>query len=71
MLHTKFQGHRPFGSREEDCFKVFTIYVHGDHFGHVTGTIRTNCRLPIKWRLLPKFGFIQSSGFSGEDVLIC
>ena len=21
MLHTKFQGHRPFGSREEDFFK--------------------------------------------------
>ena len=30
---TKFQGHRPFGSREED-FKVFTIYRYGGHFGH-------------------------------------
>ena len=26
MLHTKFQGHRRFGSSEEDFFKVFTIY---------------------------------------------
>ena len=31
MLHTKFQGHRPFGSREEKFFKVFTIYGHGGH----------------------------------------
>ena len=30
MLHTKFQGHRPFGSGEE-AFKVFTIYGHGGH----------------------------------------
>ena len=32
MLHTKFQGHRPFGSGEEDSFKVFTIYGHGKPF---------------------------------------
>ena len=38
MLHTKFQGHRPFGSGE-DFFKVFTIYGHGGHLGHVTWTI--------------------------------
>ena len=38
MLHTKFQGHRPFGSREEDFLKVFTIYGHGGHLGHVTRT---------------------------------
>ena len=35
MLHTDFQGHRPFGSSEEDL-KVFTIYGHGGPFGHVT-----------------------------------
>ena len=39
MLHIKFQGHRPFGSGEEDFFKVFTIYGHGGHLGHVTVTI--------------------------------
>ena len=27
MLHTKFQGHRSFGSREDDLFYVFTIYT--------------------------------------------
>ena len=35
MLHTKFQGHRSIGSGE-DFFKVFTIYGHGGHVGHVT-----------------------------------
>ena len=38
MLHTKFQGHRPFGSGE-DFFKVFTIYGLGGHLGHVTRTV--------------------------------
>ena len=36
MLHTKFQGHQSVGSGEEDFFKVFTIYGHGGHVGHVT-----------------------------------
>ena len=35
MLHTKFQGHQSIGSEEEDVFKVFTIYGHGGHVGHV------------------------------------
>ena len=28
MLYTKFQGHWPLGSKEEDFFKFFTIYGH-------------------------------------------
>ena len=39
MLHTKFQGQRPVGSGEEDFFKVFIIYGHGSHLGHVTWTV--------------------------------
>ena len=39
MLHTKFQGHRPFGSGEEDFFKIFTIYGHGGLLDHVTWSI--------------------------------
>ena len=39
MLHTNFQGHQPFGSGEEDFFKVLTIYRHGGHLGHVTWTV--------------------------------
>ena len=36
MLHTKFRGNRPAGSREEDFCRVFTIYGRGGHLGHVT-----------------------------------
>ena len=35
MLHTKFRGNRPAGSGEEDFLRVFTIYGHGGHLGHV------------------------------------
>ena len=36
MLHTKFRGNRSAGSGEEDFQRVFTIYGHGGHLGHVT-----------------------------------
>ena len=32
-------------------FKVFTIYGHGSHIGHVTWRIWANFRSPIPWRL--------------------
>ena len=64
MLHTKPQGHWPFGSGE-DFWKVFTIYGHGGHLGHVTHTPRTNFRSPIPLRLHMKFGFDWPSGFGG------
>ena len=47
MLHTKFRGNRPAGSRE-DFLKVFTIYGRGGHLGHVTSIMLTNfhCLVP-------------------------
>ena len=42
MLHTKFRGNRPAGSGEEDFLKVFTIYWHGGHLGHVTSIMLIN-----------------------------
>ena len=39
MLHTKFQGHRSFGSGEVDFLKFLIIYGHGGHLGHVTRTV--------------------------------
>ena len=36
MLHTKFRGKVPAGSRVEDFLTVFTIYGRGGHLGHVT-----------------------------------
>ena len=35
MLHTKFHENQPAGSGE-DFLRVFTIYEHGGHLGHVT-----------------------------------
>ena len=68
MLHAKFQDHRPSGSGEEDFFKVFTIFEHGGHLGHVTWTICIKFRSPFPRRLHIKFGFDWPSGFRGEDV---
>ena len=42
MLHTKFRGDRPAGSGEEDFIRVFTIYGHGDHLGHVTSNMSSD-----------------------------
>ena len=36
MLHAKFQDHRTSGYGEEVFFKIFTIYGHCGHLGHVT-----------------------------------
>ena len=42
MLHTKFCGNRSAGSGEEDFQRVFTIYGHGGHLGHVTSIISSD-----------------------------
>ena len=39
MLHTMFRENWLAGSGEEDFFKVYTIYGHGGHLGHVTSII--------------------------------
>ena len=36
MLHTKFRENRPTVSAVEAFRRVFTIYGHGGHLGHVT-----------------------------------
>ena len=56
MLYTKFIGHWPAGFGEEFFLRVFTIYGHGSHLGHVTRIIWTNFRSPIQLRLHKKFG---------------
>ena len=43
MLHTKFRGNRPAGSREEDFEGVLQhMGVRGGHLGYVTQMLRTN-----------------------------
>ena len=71
MLHTKFRENRPAGSGEEDFWRVFTIYGHGGHLGHVTQMPRTKYCSPYPRRLHIKFGFDLPSGFGVEDVWNC
>ena len=42
MLHTKFHGNQPASSGEEDFLRVFTIYGHGGHLGHVTSIMSSD-----------------------------
>ena len=53
MLHTKFGGNQSTGSRE-DFLRLFTIYGHGGHLGHVTSTMFLNFHF-----LVPK-AYIQN-----------
>ena len=57
MLHTKFQGHGYIGSGEEEFFKVFTIYGHGSHIGHVTQLICINFYSLFSLKLSYEFWF--------------
>ena len=41
MLHTKFHGNQPAGSRK-DFQRDFTIYGHGGHLGHVTSIMSSD-----------------------------
>ena len=55
MLHTKSQGHQSSGSGEEDFQRVFTIYGHVSHLGHVTKRICINLGQLIVRSLHMKF----------------
>ena len=37
MLHTKYQGSRPYGFRQEDFFMIFPVYVSVKHVIHGAG----------------------------------
>ena len=41
MLHTKFCGNRS-ASSERRFLRVFTIYGHGGHLGHVTSIMSSD-----------------------------
>ena len=56
MLHTKFRGNQPAGSGELDFLRVFTIYGHGGHLGHVTSIILINLHFLVPERFHTKFG---------------
>ena len=63
MLHTKFRGNRPASSREEDFYRVFTIYGHGGHLGHVTSIMSSDFHFLVLESFHTKFGSDQHSIF--------
>ena len=69
MPHTKFHGHRSIGSGEEGFFKVFTIYRHGGHVGHVTQLICINFHSYSHLSLHMNFGFKSPNCFCEKQVL--
>ena len=56
MLHTKFHGNRPAGSREEDFLMVFTINGRGGHLCHVTSIMSADFYFLVPESFHTKFG---------------
>ena len=67
MLYTKFQGHQPLGSEEEE-FWSFSSYM-----GMLMwpGTFEQIFIPHIPWRLVMKVGFNRPSGFWAKEVWKC
>ena len=63
MLHTKFPENRPVGSGEEDVLRVFTIYGHSGHLGHVTRIMLINFHFLVPESFQTKFGSEWPSSF--------
>ena len=55
MQHTKIRENRPAGSGEEDFLRVFTIYGHGGHLGHVTRIMLINFHFLVPESFHTKF----------------
>ena len=60
MLHTKFHGNRPTGSREEDFLRV---YGRGSHLGHVTSIMSSKFQFLVPESFHTKFGSERHSSF--------
>ena len=63
MLHTKFHVNRPAGSGEENFTRVFTIYGHGGHLGHVTSIMPSDFNFLVPESFHAKFGSARHSSF--------
>ena len=63
MLHTKFCKNRPAGSEEEEFFRVFTIYGHGGHLGHVTSIMSSDFHFLVPESFHAKFSSEWPSSF--------
>ena len=62
MLNTKFCGNRPAGFTEEDQ-RIFTIYGHVGHLGHVTSVMLSDFRFLVPESFHTKFGSDRHSSF--------
>ena len=62
MLHTKFCGNRPVCSGE-DFLRVFTIYGHGGHLGHMTSIMSSDFHFLVPESFHTKFGLDRQSNF--------
>ena len=63
MLNTKFCGNRPAGFGEEDFLRVFIIYGHGGHLGHLTNIMSSNFHFLVPVGVHTKFGSERNSSF--------
>ena len=63
MLHTKFRGNQPAGSRVEAFLRIFTIYGHGGHLGHVTSIMSSVFDFLVLESFHTKFGSDRHSSF--------
>ena len=63
MLHTKFRGNRPAGSRVEDFFRVFTIYGHDGHLSQVDSIMSPVFDFLVSESFQRKFSSDQQSSF--------
>ena len=62
MLHTKFHENLPAASGEDFC-RVFTIYGHGGHLGHVARIMLTNFHFLVPESFHTKFSSEWPSSF--------
>ena len=62
MLHTKFRGNRS-ASSGEDFQRVFNIYGHGGHLGHVTSIMSSDFHFLVPESSHKKFDTDPQSSF--------
>ena len=62
MLHTKFCRNRPAGSGE-DFSRIFSVYGHGGHLGHVTSIMSSDFHFLLPESVPTKFGSDRQSSF--------
>ena len=63
MLNTKFHENRPAGSTEKDFRRIFTIYGHVGHLGHVTSIMLSDFHFLVPESFHTKFGSDRHSSF--------